>query len=58
MVVTVGTTLGMLLADGLAVFAGARFGEVIPMRRLRWMAAALFFTFGAVAIASALSRPG
>ncbi len=53
-VVTVGTTLGMLAADSLAVFAGARFGQVIPMRRLRWIAAALFFAFGAAAIASAL----
>jgi Ca2+/H+ antiporter, TMEM165/GDT1 family len=42
-VVTIGTTL-----------AGARFGQVIPMRRLRLIAAALFFAFGAAAIASAL----
>jgi Ca2+/H+ antiporter, TMEM165/GDT1 family len=54
-VVTAGTTLGMLAADSLAVFAGARFGQVIPMRRLRWIAAALFFAFGAGAIVTALS---
>jgi Ca2+/H+ antiporter, TMEM165/GDT1 family len=53
-VVTAGTTLGMLAADSLAVFAGTRLRQVIPMRRLRWIAAALFFAFGAAAIVSAL----
>jgi putative Ca2+/H+ antiporter (TMEM165/GDT1 family) len=52
--VTAGTTFGMLAADSLAVFAGARLGQVIPMERLRWIAAALFFAFGAGAIASGL----
>ena len=31
MLVTFGTTLGMLLADGLAVFFGHRFTERVPM---------------------------
>jgi putative Ca2+/H+ antiporter (TMEM165/GDT1 family) len=52
--VTAGTTLGMLAADGLAVFAGARLGRRIPMQPVRWIAAALFFAFGAAAIAGAL----
>ncbi len=52
--VTVGTTLGMLAADGLAVFAGTRLTHLVPMSRVRWIAAALFFAFGAVALASAL----
>jgi putative Ca2+/H+ antiporter (TMEM165/GDT1 family) len=52
--VTTGTTLGMLAADSLAVFAGARLIRAIPMQRVRWIAAALFFGFGAAAIAGAL----
>jgi putative Ca2+/H+ antiporter (TMEM165/GDT1 family) len=49
--VTAGTTLGMLAADGLAVFAGDRLTAIVPMRTIRWIAAALFFAFGAAAIA-------
>lgn len=49
-VVTVGTTLGMLTADGLAVFAGSYLSTKVPMRLVRWIAAALFFMFGALAI--------
>lgn len=52
--VTAGTTLGMLAADSLAVFAGARLARAVPMQRVRWIAAALFFAFGAAAIAGAL----
>jgi putative Ca2+/H+ antiporter (TMEM165/GDT1 family) len=52
--VTTGTTLGMLAADALAVFAGARFADRIPMRLFRRVAAALFFLFGLASIASAL----
>ena len=48
--VTAGTTLGMLAADGLAVFAGDRLTTLVPMRTVRWIAAALFFAFGAAAI--------
>ena len=51
--VTAGTTLGMLAADGLAVFAGDRLLAIVPMRGVRWIAAALFFAFGAAAIAGA-----
>lgn len=55
--VTVGTTLGMLLADGLVVFAGARFAHRVPMRPFRRVAAALFFVFGAISIASVVWIP-
>jgi len=47
--VTAGTTLGMLVADGLAVFAGHRLTGVVPMRVVRALAAALFFAFAVVA---------
>ena len=49
--VTAGTTAGMLLADGLAVVAGDRLTAIVPMRAVRWIAAALFFAFGVAAIA-------
>ncbi|HEX3178924.1 MAG TPA: TMEM165/GDT1 family protein [Methylomirabilota bacterium] len=52
--VTAGTTLGMLTADGLAVFAGAHFAERVPMRLFRGVAAALFFLFGVASIAAAM----
>jgi putative Ca2+/H+ antiporter (TMEM165/GDT1 family) len=52
--VTVGTTCGMLAADALAVFTGARLSERVPMRAVRRVAAALFFLFGAGAIVRAL----
>ncbi len=46
--VTAGTTLGMLASDGLAVFLGDRLAARVPMKVLRAFAAALFFAFGAV----------
>ncbi|HEX9049355.1 MAG TPA: TMEM165/GDT1 family protein [Anaeromyxobacter sp.] len=45
--VTAGTTLGMLVSDGLAVFLGDRLAARVPMKALRAVAAALFFAFGA-----------
>ena len=55
LVVTAGTTAGMLAADGLAVLAGTWLTTVVPMARVRQVAAALFFAFGLAAIASALA---
>jgi putative Ca2+/H+ antiporter (TMEM165/GDT1 family) len=52
--VTIGTTLGMLASDGLAVFLGERFAQRIPMHWLRRAAATLFFVFGAVSLWAAL----
>ncbi|MGE4131611.1 MAG: TMEM165/GDT1 family protein [Bdellovibrionales bacterium] len=46
MVVTIGTTLGMLAADGLAVTFGHRFTERIPMKIVNRMASLLFVLFG------------
>jgi putative Ca2+/H+ antiporter (TMEM165/GDT1 family) len=51
--VTAGTTLGMLAADGLAVFAAARLDRIVPMLWVRRVAAALFFLFGLGALVSA-----
>lgn len=52
--VTIGTTLGMLVSDGLAVFLGDRLTARVPMRWVRMGAAAVFFAFGALSLWSAL----
>jgi putative Ca2+/H+ antiporter (TMEM165/GDT1 family) len=44
--VTLGTVMGMLIADGLAVFFGERLTKLIPMKWIRWIASALFALFG------------
>ena len=44
--VTAGTTLGMLAADALAVFAGNYLATRLPMVWIRRAAAVLFFVFG------------
>jgi putative Ca2+/H+ antiporter (TMEM165/GDT1 family) len=52
--VTAGTTLGMLAADGLAVFSGEWLATKVPMQRLRQVAAGLFFLFGAASLWTAV----
>jgi putative Ca2+/H+ antiporter (TMEM165/GDT1 family) len=44
--VTIGTTLGMMVSDGLAVFLGDRFAHKVQMHWVRYFAASLFFIFG------------
>lgn len=44
--VTLGTTAGMLVADGLAVFFGEKLTERIPMKWVRIFACVLFVLFG------------
>lgn len=44
--VTIGTTLGMLFSDGLAVAFGERFTERVPMKWVRIIASVLFVVFG------------
>ncbi|HZP39513.1 MAG TPA: TMEM165/GDT1 family protein [Methylomirabilota bacterium] len=53
--VTIGTTLGMLAADGLVVFGGTHLTRVIPAALLRNLAAGLFILLGLVALAGALT---
>jgi Ca2+/H+ antiporter, TMEM165/GDT1 family len=52
--VTIGTTLGMLFSDGLAVFLGDKLAGRVQMKWLRWFAAGLFFLFGAVSLWAAV----
>jgi putative Ca2+/H+ antiporter (TMEM165/GDT1 family) len=47
--VTAGTTAGMMVADGLAVFLGETAARRIPYRALRVAASCLFFVFGVLA---------
>ena len=53
--VTAGTTLGMLASDGLAVFLGDRLAERVPMRWIRVAAATVFFGFGAASLWRAIA---
>jgi putative Ca2+/H+ antiporter (TMEM165/GDT1 family) len=53
--VTVGTTLGMLAADGLAVFLGEKLAERVSMKGIRIAAAGIFFAFGGLSAWAAFS---
>ena len=53
--VTVGTTLGMLVADGLVVFGGSQLTRVVSPATLRRAAAGLFLVLGLLALAGVLS---
>jgi len=48
--VTVGTTAGMMLTDGLAVFLGERLAGTTRMKWIRRAAAALFLLFGVLSL--------
>lgn len=48
--VTAGTTLGMIVADGLAVFLGHRFTEKISMALVHKVASLIFILFGVAII--------
>jgi len=52
--VTVGTTLGMLASDGLAVFLGEKLAQRVSMKGIRIAAAGLFFLFGGLSIWAAI----
>ena len=54
--VTLGTTIGMLAADGLAVFAGEKLAARVSMGVVRRVAAAVFVAFGLVSLWAAV-RP-
>ena len=45
-VVTLGTTLGMMLANVPAVMLGRRLADRFPLAAMRFVAAALFFATG------------
>ena len=54
--VVIGTTIGMMLADVPAVWIGDKLALKIPMKAVRIVAAALFMVVGALTLWSALGR--
>jgi putative Ca2+/H+ antiporter (TMEM165/GDT1 family) len=56
--VVVGTTLGMLIADVPAVFVGDKFAAKIPMKLVHSIAAAIFALLGIATLAGAGARFG
>jgi putative Ca2+/H+ antiporter (TMEM165/GDT1 family) len=53
--VTLGTTAGMMVTDGLAVLLGARIADRVQMREIRIFAAVLFFAFGVISLVEAFA---
>ena len=49
-VVVVGTTLGMMVANVPAVWMGEALADRVNMKAMRWVAAALFFVLGVLAL--------
>jgi Ca2+/H+ antiporter, TMEM165/GDT1 family len=52
--VTVGTTVGMLAANGPAVFLGEKLAGKVQMKWVRWVAAAIFLVFSGMSLWAAL----
>jgi Ca2+/H+ antiporter, TMEM165/GDT1 family len=52
--VWLGTTTGMLIADGLGIIVGTVLGQKIPERFIKWFAAFIFIIFGIVGLYGAL----
>ncbi|MBQ2114475.1 MAG: TMEM165/GDT1 family protein [Selenomonadales bacterium] len=52
--VWMGTTTGMMIADGIGIFVGAVLGSRIPERQVKWGAAIIFMLFGLYGIWDAL----
>jgi Ca2+/H+ antiporter, TMEM165/GDT1 family len=50
LLVTLGTTAGMLVTDGLAVFAGQKLAPHVQHPAIRWTAAGLFVGFGVLGL--------
>ncbi len=53
-IVTMGTTLGMMFTNGLAVILGDRISGRVQMKPIRFIAAGLFFVFGLWSLVEAL----
>ena len=52
--VAAGTTLGMMLANVPAIWLGGRITRIVPLRYVRWTAAAIFAALGVVALIALL----
>ncbi|MGQ9723883.1 MAG: TMEM165/GDT1 family protein [Tepidimonas sp.] len=58
LMVVIGTTLGMLIADVPAVFVGDQLAHRVPMRLVRGVAAAIFATLGGMTLLGAWASLG
>lgn len=54
LLVTAGTTLGMMLANAPAVYLGDRITKIIPLHYVRMIAAAIFAMLGVITLINAL----
>ncbi len=52
--VVVGTTLGMMISNALAVVIGDKLGERLPMHLIRYVTAGLFFVLGVLTLVGLL----
>ena len=52
--ILLGTTLGMMVADGLAVMLGHRFSEKLPLALIQKLSAALFIIYGVWTVTSGM----
>ena len=53
--VLMGTTIGMLLADGIGIVVGVVLCKRIPQRKIKWFSALIFVLFGLVGVYEVLS---
>ncbi len=58
LLVTAGTTLGMMLANVPAVFLGEAATKIVPLKYVRIAAAVVFVALGVAALAAAFLKPG
>ena len=54
--VWLGTTTGMMAADGIGIIIGIVLGKKIPERAVKWVAAVVFILFGLFGLYEAISR--
>lgn len=54
--VLMGTTLGMLIADGIGIIAGVVLKKHIPEKTIKWISALIFIAFGIVGTLQVLGK--
>lgn len=53
--VLMGTTIGMLIADGVGIVVGVMLCKRLPQRKIKWFSAIIFIIFGLVGVYEVLS---
>lgn len=51
-----GTTVGMLIADGLGIYIGVVAGKRIPERAVKWISAMIFIFFGLIGLYASVPK--